>query len=216
MIKKKALIVIDLQRDFCPGGSLAVPDGDKIVPVVNDLLERFDLVIFTQDWHDPEMDAFASQHPGASVYDSYVRENGEKDILWPDHCVADTLGASFHPDLNLSKCKKDFYIFKKGMERNNHVYSAFDRSKIINPDAPKKLQDFLNERNVVEVYVCGLALDYCVKETAIDAAMEGFNTYVIEDACKSINSDLSETIEAFTQAKVYYVDSLTLSFIGNI
>ena len=109
MRKQKALIVVDIQNDFCPGGALAVSDGDKIIPIVNDLLAKFNLVIFTKDWHPANHLSFASAHEGKEPYDSY---NG--NVLWPDHCVENTPGAELHPDLDLTKCQKDFYIFKNG------------------------------------------------------------------------------------------------------
>ena len=193
MKKQKALIVVDIQNDFCPGGSLAVPDGDKIIPVVNDLLSNFDLVIFTKDWHPANHSGFASEYVEKSAFDLF---NGE--VLWPDHCVQDTPGAEIHPDIDFSKCQKDFYIFKKGTEVNNNGYSAFEKTG---------LDDFLNERGVTEVYICGLATDYCVKNTAIDSALAGFDTYVLADACKSIDSDLTKTKQELFEAGAYFVDT---------
>lgn len=200
MKKQKALIVVDIQNDFCPGGSLAVPDGDKIIPVVNDLLTKFDLVIFTKDWHPANHYGFASEYVEKSAFDLF---NGE--VLWPDHCVQDTPGAELHPDIDFSKCKKDFYIFKKGVDVKSNGYSAFEKTE---------LREFLEERGVTEVYVCGLALDYCVKNTAIDSAFAGFDTYVIADACKSIDSDLEETKLNLLQAGVYLIDSWVLHYLN--
>lgn len=120
----KALIVVDVQNDFCPEGSLQVPKGDEIVPIINELLPKFDLVIFTKDWHTADHKSFASQHKNHDIFDT-IELNGIKQILWPDHCVQDTPGADFHPDLDLSKCKKDFYIFKKGIDPEIDSYSAF-------------------------------------------------------------------------------------------
>ena len=193
MRKQKALIVVDIQNDFCPGGALAVTDGDKIIPTINDLLTKFDLVIFTKDWHPANHLSFASAHEGKDPYDSY---NG--DVLWPDHCVENTPGAELHPDLDLTKCQKDFYIFKKGTDINSNGYSAFENTE---------LQEFLDERGVTEVYICGLATDYCVKNTAIDSALAGYDTYVLADACKSIDSDLTQTKQELFEAGAYFVDT---------
>jgi len=197
---KKALIVVDVQNDFCPGGSLAVPHGDEVVPIINKLLPKFDLIIFTKDWHFKEMYAFASHQAqfGKQAFDKYVNEQGQEDIVWPDHCVEDTEGAEFHPDLDLGKCKKDFYIFKKGNMPHFHPYSAF-------PDT--ELANFLNEREVERVYIVGLALDYCVADTAIDAAMEGFDTVVIEDATRPINDDINDTLKKFKEANIKLIES---------
>jgi len=201
METKKALIVVDLQRDFCPGGSLAVPDGDAVVPIVNGLLPEFELVIFTKDWHGPEMDAFASQHEEAKPFDRYTNGQDREDVLWPDHCVANTPGADFHPDLDFGGCAKDFYIFKKGMEKDFHPYSGFDDTD---------LEDFLDERGVTDVYVTGLALDFCVKDTALDAEAFGFKTAVIEDACRPIDPDVNETLRAFKEAGIAVIESWEL------
>jgi nicotinamidase/pyrazinamidase len=180
MEKTKVLIVVDLQNDFCPGGSLAVTDGDKIIPIVNKLLGKFDLIIFTADWHPEDMDAFASQHPDKNIFDPYITKEGIKDVLWPDHCVADTEGSMFHKDLNFSLIRKDFYIFKKGLEKYYHPYSGFGGTD---------LSEFLKEKNVSTVYVCGLATDYCVKDTALDSAYFGFETIFIMDATKPITEE---------------------------
>jgi len=204
MQKQKALIVVDLQRDFCPGGSLAVPEGDTIVEEINELLPKFDLIIFTKDWHDPEMNAFASQHEGKTPYQMYKTAQGENDILWPDHCVKDTEGAEFHKNLDFSKCMKDFYIFKKGMKKEYHPYSAFGDTE---------LKEFLDERKVKEVYICGLATDYCVKDTAVDSSLSGYDTYVIRDACKGINSDLTETYGIFKDAGIMTIDTWVLDYL---
>ena len=195
---KKVLVCVDVQNDFCPGGSLAVPNGDQIIPVINSLLPLFDLVIFTKDWHAPNMDAFASQHEGKNPFEKYINSDGVEDTLWPDHCVADTPGADFHPALDLGKCVGDFYIFKKGEERNYHPYSGFGGTE---------LEEFLIEREVMDVYVVGLATDYCVKDTAIDAALAGFRTIVIKDACAGISPDLNPTYEEFYDHDITLIES---------
>lgn len=201
MKKIKALIVVDLQQDFCAGGSLAVPDGDVIVERINELLPKFDLVIFTKDWHPANHKGFASQHLDAKSFDKYTNLSGEEDTLWPDHCVENTLGAEFHIGLDLSKCKKDFYIFKKGTDDADQGYSGFSGTG---------LKDFLDEKRVTETYICGLALDYCVKNTAIDSALAGFDTYVIVDHTMPINPDITETLAVLKEAGVTCADGWVL------
>lgn len=213
MKTKRALIVVDLQKDFCPGGSLAVPDGDKIVQTVNDLLGKFDLVIFTKDWHFPVMYGFESyqkEHYGKHAFETYTNEQGKEDVIWPDHCVEDTDGAEFHPDLDLGKCLKDFYIFKKGNMPHFHPYSGFGEVLETNES---ELGMFLKNRGITEIYVCGLALDYCVKETALDGVKLGFQTCVILDACKPIESNITETLISFDKAGVAYIDTWVLDYL---
>jgi nicotinamidase/pyrazinamidase len=213
MKNQKALIVVDLQQDFCPGGSLAVPDGDIIVSRINDLLEKFDLIIFTKDWHFQHMDAFASSHEGAKPLDKFINEQGQEDTLWPDHCVEETKGAEFHPDLDLSKCKKDFYIFKKGNMPHYHPYSGFGE-QVDDGSGNSELKVFLDERGVTETYIVGLSLDYCVKDTAIDSALAGYETYVIYDHTMPINPDTDETLEILQDAGVIVADGWALSALG--
>jgi len=213
MKTNRALIVVDLQKDFCPGGSLAVPDGDKIVPIVNDLLGKFDLIIFTKDWHHPSMyafDSYQSANHGKHAFEKYTNEQGQEDVIWPDHCVEDTDGAEFHPDLDFGKCKKDFYIFKKGNMVHYHPYSGFGEVTETNES---ELGIFLKNRGITEIYVCGLALDYCVKETALDGVKLGFQTCVILDACKPIESNITETLISFDKAGVAYIDTWVLDYL---
>jgi len=198
----KALIVVDAQNDFMPGGSLAVTDGDKIVSVVNDLLPEFKLVIFTKDWHPSNMDAFASQHEGKKPFDKYTTRDGSEDTLWPDHCVADTNGAELHNGIDFNKIKGDFYFFKKGENVFYHPYSGFGGTD---------LAEFLREKNVDKVFIVGLALDYCVADTAIDAAMEGFESVVIKDGTRPISEDINPTLEKFKEADVKVIDRWELS-----
>lgn len=213
MKTKRALIVVDVQKDFCPGGSLAVPEGDTIVPIINDLLPKFDLVIFTKDWHFPIMYGFESyqkEHYGKNAFDKYINEQGQEDVIWPDHCVEYTEGAEFHPDLDLGKCAKHFYIFKKGNLSHYHPYSGFGEVLETNES---ELGMFLKNRGVEEIFITGLALDYCVKETALDGAKLGFDTYVIQNACKPINSDISETVKSFKEAGVFLIDTWNLDYL---
>ena len=210
----KALIVVDPQLDFFEGGSLAVAGSNRIIPIINKLTESeyFDMVIFTKDWHPANHEGFASQHPGTKPFDKYwpTLRNGSdthpdtQETLWPDHCVQDTLGAEFHPDLDLKLCKKDFYIFKKGIDNADQGYSGFRETG---------LKEFLDERGVTETYITGLAGDFCCAATAIDSAMAGFDTYFILDAIKFINPDISETINKLKEANVIILESWVLPLI---
>ena len=210
MKNRKALIVVDAQYDFMPateknynnnlGGALAVAGGDQIISVINELLIKFELVIFTKDWHPEGMKAFASSYKTKKPFDTY-KVNGIEDILWPDHCIQGTRGADIHEDIKLENINGDFYIFKKGMDKNHHPYSGF---------GAEGLEEFLNKRGVHEVFIVGLAFDYCVKDTAIDAAMKGFDSIVIEDGTRPIDSNINPTLELFHQAGVKMIESWEL------
>jgi len=213
----KALIVVDVQRDFCPGGSLAVPDGDIIVERINELLPKFNLVIFTKDWHCKTMYGFESyqkEFSGKKAYDKYVNEQGEEDVIWPDHCVENTPGADFHPDLEIGKCGGDLYIFKKGNMPHYHPYSGFGE-QVDDGTGNSELKAFLDEKGVTETYIVGLALDYCVKDTAIDSALAGYDTFVIVDHTMPINPDITETLSVLKEAGVTCADGWVLNFLGN-
>jgi len=212
MKNRKALIVVDVQNDFMPGGALAVSGGDEIIPVINSLLPKFDLIIFTKDWHPQDHKSFASQHEGKSVFDQ-IDLNGLDQVLWPDHCVQDTPGADLHSGIDFDKINGDFYFFKKGMDSEVDSYSGFYDNGRKNSTC---LKEFLEEREVAEVYVVGLALDYCVSYTAIDAAMEGFKTAVIEDGTRSINPDINEVLQNFHEAGVAFVESWELEMYNLI
>jgi len=201
----KALIIVDVQNDFCPGGSLAVKDGDKVIPVINKLMSEFDLVIFTKDWHPEGMKAFASSYKTKKPFDKY-KVNGVEDTLWPDHCIQNTIGAELHKDLNLALIKKDFYIFKKGTEKNHHPYSGFDGTE---------LAEFLEERKVDKVFICGLALDYCCVDTAIDASFLGLDTTLILDATKPVNeNNIEETLIKLYEANVKIIESWEIPLLN--
>jgi nicotinamidase/pyrazinamidase len=178
----EALLIADVQNDFCPGGALAVPDGDAIVPVVNTLSDAFDNVLMTQDWHPPGHQSFASSHSGHDPYDVIEVEYGEQ-ILWPDHCVQGTEGADFHPDLNLTPVE---LLIRKGFRPHIDSYSAFYEN---DRETPTGLTGYCRERGIDTLYVCGLATDFCVKWTALDGRKEGFEVYVIEDAARGIDQD---------------------------
>lgn len=178
----KALVIIDIQNDFMPGGSLAVSDGDIIVPVINSLLDSFDLAVATQDWHPRDHVSFASNHPGSKPFDKiYIQ--GAEQTLWPDHCVQGTRGAMFHPQLKTDKIAA---FFRKGMNYEVDSYSAFyDNMHLVSTG----LSGYLNEKGCNELYFCGLAADICVCYTITDALKEGFSATLIEDATQPLNKE---------------------------
>jgi len=206
----KALIVVDVQNDFCPEGNLQISNADEIIPKINELLPKFDLIIFTKDWHPENHISFASRHKDYDAFDT-IELNGIKQTLWPDHCIQDTPGADLHPDLDLSKCKKDFYIFKKGMDPEVDGYSAFYDNQQKNSTG---LIEFLDDRNVTDVFICGLAGDLCCKYTALDSAIiGGYNTYFIIDAIKFIDDNKTFTLKELIDAGVKVIDTFDLTFI---
>jgi nicotinamidase/pyrazinamidase len=177
----KALIVTDIQNDFLPGGSLAVPQGDVIVPILNQLIEKYPLVVATQDWHPQNHKSFASNHQGKKPFQR-IRLSGLDQILWPDHCVQGTPGADFSVDLNMNKIEA---IFRKGTNPEIDSYSGFfDNGKLKSTG----MADYLKGRGVSQLFLCGLAADFCVGYSALDAIEQGFETFVIEDATKEIDS----------------------------
>jgi nicotinamidase/pyrazinamidase len=184
-----ALIIVDIQNDFVPGGALAVPAGDEIIPLVNDLQKSFNFVVATQDWHPENHKSFASSHPEKKVFDQIVL-HGLDQILWPDHCIQGTWGAELHRGLSLKKVEA---IFRKGMDPDIDSYSGFYDNGYKKSTG---LAGYLRERKVTKVYICGLASDYCVFYTAKDAIKENFETYIIEDATRPINSDGFEKAKA--------------------
>jgi nicotinamidase/pyrazinamidase len=174
------LIVVDLQNDFCPGGTLAVPGGDRIVPLVNRIGRAFRHVILTQDWHPLGHESFASSHDGKSPFETIEAPYGTQ-VLWPDHCVQETPGAAFHPDLDLPNAE---LVLRKGFHKDIDSYSAFYEN---DRKTPTGLVSYLRERGFKSLYLCGLATDFCVNFTAVDAAREGFEVVVLEDACRAID-----------------------------
>ena len=192
----QALIVIDVQNDFCPGGALAVPGGDEIVPLVNQMADEFETVILTQDWHSGGHSSFASQHDGKAPFDMVEMDYGAQ-VLWPDHCVQGSVGAAFHPDL---KTGADL-IIRKGFRREIDSYSAFfenDRS------TPTGLEGYLRNRGIEELVMVGLATDFCVQYSAVDAARLGFGVTVRQEACRGIDLDgsLAAALDAMRAAGV--------------
>ncbi|MBP0437275.1 bifunctional nicotinamidase/pyrazinamidase [Tianweitania sediminis] len=193
----EALIVVDVQNDFCPGGALAVAGGDEIVPVVNALIERFEHVILTQDWHPAKHSSFASQHVGKAPFSSTAMPYGEQ-TLWPDHCVQGSGGAEFHKALKWTKAE---LVLRKGFRPAIDSYSAFfenDRS------TPTGLGGYLRERGISALTLCGLATDFCVAFSAIDAVRQGFSVRVELEACRAIDLDesLSQSLNAMRAAGV--------------
>ncbi|SEJ81173.1 bifunctional nicotinamidase/pyrazinamidase [Pseudomonas sp. NFR16] len=199
---RAALLVIDMQYDFMPGGALAVAEGDALVPLVNRLGAQFRNVVITQDWHPAGHISFASSHAGRSPFDSITLPYGAQ-TLWPDHCVQGTQGARLHADLVIDHAQ---LILRKGCNAGIDSYSAFveaDRS------TQTGLAGYLKERGIDSVFVVGLALDFCVAWSALDARAAGFNTWVIEDACKAIdlNGSLDKAWQDLTAAGVVRIDS---------
>ncbi len=174
------LIVVDVQNDFCPGGALEVKDGDKVVPVINSIADKFEKVVATQDWHPQNHLSFASNHEGKKTLD-VVNLKGIQQVLWPDHCVQGTKGADFHPDLDTTKFD---LIIRKGTNPEIDSYSAFFEN---DRKTRTGLEGYIKDLGLNKVYVCGLATDYCVFYTAMDSAKIGFETYVIIDACRGVD-----------------------------
>jgi len=182
-----ALIVIDVQNDFCPGGALAVPEGDRIVPGINALMEAFPAVILTQDWHPADHSSFASQHPGKAPMEMTEMPYGPQ-VLWPDHCVQGTNGAAFHADLNTTRAD---LIIRKGTNPAIDSYSAFFEN---DQTTPTGLEGYLRTRGIEQLTMVGLATDFCVNFSAVDAAKLGFAVEVRQDLCRAI--DLNGSLAA--------------------
>jgi nicotinamidase/pyrazinamidase len=197
-----ALLVIDMQNCFVPGGSLAVKDGDKLVPLINQLAKRFANVVLTQDWHTPDHVSFASQHAGTKPFDTIKLAYGVQ-VLWPDHCVQGTAGAALVTGLEIPHAQ---LVLRKGYHKDVDSYSAF-------LEADRKtetgLAGYLHDRKIKRVFVCGLATDYCVAWSALDAHKLGFQVGVIEDACRGIdlNHSLEKAWQDMKKASVMRVQS---------
>ncbi len=203
---KNALIVIDVQNDFCPGGNLAVNEGDKVVPVINSISSKFYKVIATQDWHPANHLSFAKNHPGKNVYD-VVDLNGVSQVLWPEHCVQGTKGAQFHPELNTD----GFHlILRKGTNPEIDSYSAFMEN---DKKTKTGLEAYLKSLGIEQVFLCGLATDYCVFFSAMDAVTLGFETYVIIDACKGVDfpeGNIEKALNTMKEKGIKIIDSSEL------
>lgn len=181
------LLIIDVQNDFCPGGALAVADGDAVVPVINRLAERFDHVVLTQDWHPAGHSSFATSHPGSAAFEAIDMPYG-RQTLWPDHCVQGTSGAAFHPQLATDRAE---LVIRKGFRPTIDSYSAFYEN---DRRTPTGLAGYLRERGLQRIFLAGLATDFCVRYSAVDARQLGFTTLLIEAGCRAI--DLAGSLEA--------------------
>jgi nicotinamidase/pyrazinamidase len=181
------LLIIDVQNDFCPGGALAVADGDAVVPIVNRLAERFAHVALTQDWHPSGHSSFATSHPGSAPFETISMPYG-RQTLWPDHCVQGTQGAAFHPQLATQRAE---FLIRKGFRREIDSYSAFYEN---DRRTPTGLAGYLRERGLRRIFLAGLATDFCVHYSAVDARRLGFEAVVVEPACRAI--DLAGSLDA--------------------
>ncbi len=206
----KALIIVDVQNDFCPGGALPVPEGDSVVEVINRIQPAFDLVVATQDWHPADHGSFAANHPGSRPGEQ-IDLAGLPQILWPVHCVQGTPGAELHPRLDRSRIAR---VFPKGTDPSVDSYSGFfDNGR----RSSTGLGEYLNQHGVTDVYVCGLATDYCVKATGLDAVGLGFKTYLIEDACRGVElqpGDVQRAIGEMRGQWVMMVQTIELTKAG--
>jgi nicotinamidase/pyrazinamidase len=196
------LIIVDVQNDFLPGGALAVNNGDSVIPVINKLQEKFDLVVATQDWHPAAHKSFASAHPGKENFEEIMLD-GLPQVLWPDHCVQETYGAEFS---SLLSSKKIEAIFRKGMEKNIDSYSGFfDNGK----KKATGMGEYLKGRGVKSIFVTGLAGDFCVNYTATDGLELGFQSTIILNATKAINEEnFKKAMEIFKAKGGNVIDSL--------
>ena len=191
------LLVVDIQNDFCPGGSLPVPRGDEVVPLINGLAAQFSHVVLTQDWHPRGHLSFASSHPGKTPYQTIEVSYG-RQVLWPDHCVQGTGGAAFCKDLEIPHAE---LVLRKGYHREIDSYSAFHEN---DRKTRTGLAGYLRERGFRRVFLAGLAFDFCVRYSAEDARREGFEAIVIEDACRGIDIDgsMAATRELFAASGI--------------
>jgi nicotinamidase/pyrazinamidase len=198
MDKHTALLMVDLQNDFCPGGNLAVPEGDKVVALANQLQLNFNCVVATQDWHPADHLSFAENHSNQKV-GNIVQLNSITQILWPTHCVQESKGAEFHPELDITRVNK---IIFKGTNREIDSYSAFfDNAH----QRSTGLADYLKEQGITKLHVMGLATDYCVKYTCLDAIQLGFEVSIILDGCRGVElqvGDVDKAIREMEQAGV--------------
>jgi nicotinamidase/pyrazinamidase len=200
--KTSVLLVIDVQNCFLPGGSLAVKDGDKVVPIINDIAKKFPDVVMTQDWHTPGHVSFASSHAGKKPFETVDLKYG-KQVLWPDHCVQGTDGAGLSKDLVIPQAE---LILRKGFNKDVDSYSAFTEA---DGKTTTGLAVYLKARKLQRVFIAGLATDFCVAWSALDARKDGFDTYVIEDACRGIDTQgsLAKAWTDMTKAGVQRIQS---------
>lgn len=206
-MSRSALVLVDIQNDFVPGGALPTKNGQEVVPVANRLQRHFEIVIATQDWHPPDHGSFASNHPGKSPGE-VIELSGLEQVLWPDHCVQGSTGAEFHPDLDRERIDT---VIRKGEDPSIDSYSGFFDN---GHRKATGLRDVLIDRGVGRVYVCGLATDYCVKFTVLDALRLGFETLVVTDGCRGVDlnpGDIESAFEAMKEAGAQLVSSADLA-----
>ena len=198
MNNQHALILVDLQNDFLPGGALGVPGGDEVIPLANRLMDDFEIIVATQDWHPPEHGSFAANHPGRQVFEN-IDLHGLPQTLWPVHCVQGTPGAEFAPDLDAGRITR---VFRKGTRPEVDSYSGlFDNGRRHSTG----LAEWLHEQGVTQVTVCGIATDYCVRFTALDAVAEGFDVTLHLPACRGVDlqaGDIAAAVEAMREKGV--------------
>ena len=185
----RALILVDIQNDFVPGGALAVREGDRVVPIANALMPQFEIVVATQDWHPADHGSFAANHPGGKVGD-VIELGGLSQVLWPVHCVQGTAGAAFVPGLDVGRVT---WVFRKGTDAGIDSYSGFFDN---GHRRATGMGDWLKERGVRDLYVMGLATDYCVKFTALDGRGLGFNVWLVEDGCRGVELKAGDVARA--------------------
>lgn len=191
--KNTALIVVDVQNDFCPGGALAVRNGSRVVPAINSLMDSFEVIVGTQDWHPVNHSSFASNNDAEPF--SVKTLNGINQVMWPEHCIQGSNGADFHPDLHADAFN---IIIRKGTNPDIDSYSAFTENDGVTVTG---LRGWLSELGIKKVYITGLATDFCVLYTALDAVKAGFETYVIEDACKGVDFPEGNVVKAVSAMK---------------
>ena len=204
-VKQSVLIVVDVQNGFTPGGNLAVANADEIIPKINQLAQKFEHIVLTQDWHPVQHISFADNHPNKKPFETIELDYG-RQVLWPNHCVQGTRDAEFHPHLNIPTAQ---LIIRKGCHQNIDSYSAFMEA---DRKTPTGLNGYLREHQINTVFIVGIATDFCVAWTAIDAAELGFDTYVIEDACKAIdlNGSLQQAWQDMSQKGVHRIEASSI------
>ncbi len=204
------LLIVDVQNDFCPGGTLSVRDGDAVIPVIHGIALRFQHIVLTQDWHPPGHHSFASAHDGRHPFEQVNVSYGEQ-TLWPDHCVQGTPGAEIHPALQLTRAE---LILRKGFRPEIDSYSAFFENDRITPTG---LAGYLRERGLTRIFVAGLAYDFCVAYSALDARLLGFPVTIVRDGCRAIdlNGSVAAIEEQFAVAGIALIESAALlSLVG--
>jgi nicotinamidase/pyrazinamidase len=203
----RALVIVDLQNDFCPGGALPVADGDKVIPIANRLQPYFELVVATQDWHPRDHGSFAANHRGRKPGE-IIDLHGLPQVLWPIHCVQESPGADFHKAFDQSRVER---VFRKGTDPMIEGYSGFFDN---GHRKSTGLGDFLKSREVTDVYLCGLTTDYCVRFSSLDAVRLGFQTWVIEDGCRAVNLKSGDAEQALAEMRAKGVRVVASQSIG--